>query len=56
MLKMKDGRRRKGVRGCEEYLEVDQTEVRLVVDLGDSHLLIRVAWVAGLQVTLLEEH
>ena len=53
---MKDGRRRKIERWCEEYLEVDQTEVCLVVDLCDSHLLIRVAWVAGLQVTLLEEH
>ena len=44
------------VRGSQQYLEVDQTEVCLVVDLCDSHLLIRVAGVAGLQVTLLEEH
>ena len=39
----------------QQYLEVDQTEVRLVVEMSHRHLLLKVR-VAGLQVSLLGEH
>ena len=39
--------------GCQDYLEVDQTEVCLVVNMG--YCPVRVVRVAGLQVSLLCE-
>ena len=53
-LKMNDWREEEGDYrvGGEEYLEVDQTEVCLVVDVGHRDLLL-VVRVASLQVSLL---
>ena len=43
------------VRGSQQYLEVDQTEVCLVVDMSHVHLLLKVR-VGGLQIPLLGEN
>ena len=51
-LNSKEGGRWLLVTRCQQYLEVDQTEVRLVVDVSHRPLLLKVR-VAGLEVSLL---